>query len=139
MQNCGSGIFFGSEGFLTAGVFTTKMSLSPVWFSHKVMSDKKHRLFVTLSCFRPDRFMQNLNLLPILFPARFFALRNFFTLEQKLRVWMLYMLSTFTSSDVVWWVRLEENVFEKSLFLCLTFLFFFIRCFLFCSLVVSFS
>ena len=30
------------------------------------ISDKVHRLLVTLSCFRPDRFVQRLSLIPIL-------------------------------------------------------------------------
>ena len=42
------------------------MSLSPGWLSHRVISDKVHRLFVKLSYFRPDRFVQLLSLIPIL-------------------------------------------------------------------------
>ena len=34
--------------------------------THRVISDKVHRLFVTLSYFRPDRFVQLLSLIPIL-------------------------------------------------------------------------
>ena len=34
--------------------------------THRVISDKVHRLLVTLSYFRPDRFVQLLSLIPIL-------------------------------------------------------------------------
>ena len=34
--------------------------------THRVVSDKVNRLLVTLSYFRPDRFVQLLSLLPIL-------------------------------------------------------------------------
>ena len=34
--------------------------------NHRVISDKVHRLLVTLSYFRPDRFVQLLSLIPIL-------------------------------------------------------------------------
>ena len=42
------------------------MSLSLAWLTHRVTSDKVHRLFVTLSYFRLDRFVQLLSLIPIL-------------------------------------------------------------------------
>ena len=42
------------------------MVLSPGLFSYRVVSDKVHRLFVTLSYFRPDRFEQLLSLISIL-------------------------------------------------------------------------
>ena len=35
-------------------------------YTHRVISDKVHRLLVTLSCFRSDRFVQLLSLIPIL-------------------------------------------------------------------------
>ena len=41
-------------------------SLSQNSFSHRVISDKVHNLFVTLSYFRTDRFVQLLSLIPIL-------------------------------------------------------------------------
>ena len=34
--------------------------------THRVISDRVHRLLVTLSYFRPDRFVQLLSLIPIL-------------------------------------------------------------------------
>ena len=34
--------------------------------THRVISDRVHRLIVTLSYFRPDRFVQLLSLIPIL-------------------------------------------------------------------------
>ena len=34
--------------------------------THRVISDKVHRLLVTLSYFRPDRIVQLLSLIPIL-------------------------------------------------------------------------
>ena len=40
--------------------------LSPMWLTHRVISDRVHRLLVTLSYFRPDRFVQLLSLIPIL-------------------------------------------------------------------------
>ena len=42
------------------------MSLCPGWLTHRVISDKVHRLFVPLSYFQPDRFVQLLSLIPIL-------------------------------------------------------------------------
>ena len=36
------------------------------YYTHRVFSDKVHRLLVTLSYFRPDRFVQLLSLIPIL-------------------------------------------------------------------------
>ena len=35
-------------------------------YTHRVISDKVHRLFNTLIYFRPDRFVQFLSLIPIL-------------------------------------------------------------------------
>ena len=40
--------------------------LGPIWLTHRVISDRVHRLLVTLSYFRPDRFVQLLSLIPIL-------------------------------------------------------------------------
>ena len=40
--------------------------LYPFGYTHRVISDKVHRLLVTLSFFRPDRFGQLLSLIPIL-------------------------------------------------------------------------
>ena len=40
--------------------------LRPQWLTHRVISDRVHRLLVTLSFFRPDRFVQLLILIPIL-------------------------------------------------------------------------
>ena len=40
--------------------------LEPMWLTHRVISDRVHRLLVTLSYFRPDRFVQLLSLIPIL-------------------------------------------------------------------------
>ena len=37
-----------------------------VYCTHRVISDKVHNLLVTLSYFRPDRFVQLLSLMPIL-------------------------------------------------------------------------
>ena len=48
------------------------MSLGPGWLYHRVISDRVYRLFVTLSYFRPDRFMQLLSLIPILILHLFF-------------------------------------------------------------------
>ena len=40
--------------------------LGPMWLTHRVISDRVHPLLVTLSYFRPDRFVQLLSLIPIL-------------------------------------------------------------------------
>ena len=40
--------------------------LGPMWLTHRVISDRVHRLLVTLSYFQPDRFVQLLSLIPIL-------------------------------------------------------------------------
>ena len=40
--------------------------LYPFGYFRRVISDKVHRLLVTLSYFRPDRFVQLLSLIPIL-------------------------------------------------------------------------
>ena len=40
--------------------------LEPMWLTHRVISDRVHRLLVTLSYFWPDRFVQLLSLIPIL-------------------------------------------------------------------------
>ena len=40
--------------------------LGPMDITHRVISDRVHRLLVTLSYFRPDRFVQLLSLIPIL-------------------------------------------------------------------------
>ena len=40
--------------------------LGPMVITHRVISDRVHRLLVTLSYFRPDRFVQLLSLIPIL-------------------------------------------------------------------------
>ena len=37
-----------------------------MWLTHRVISDRVHRLLVTLSYFRPDIFVQLLSLIPIL-------------------------------------------------------------------------
>ena len=43
-----------------------QIELGPRWLTHRVISDRVHRLLVTLSYFRPDRFVQLLSLIPIL-------------------------------------------------------------------------
>ena len=40
--------------------------LEPMWLTHRIISDRVHRLLVTVSYFRPDRFVQLLSLIPIL-------------------------------------------------------------------------
>ena len=45
---------------------TEHSELGPMWLTHRVISDRVHRLLVTLSYFRPDRFVQLLSLIPIL-------------------------------------------------------------------------
>ena len=43
-----------------------RTELGQMWLTHRVISDRVHRLLVTLSYFRPDRFVQLLSLIPIL-------------------------------------------------------------------------
>ena len=47
------------------------MSYYLIGYTHRVISDKVHRLLVTLSYFRPDRFVQLLSLinLTLIFPS----------------------------------------------------------------------
>ena len=40
--------------------------LGPMWLTHRVISDRVHRLLVMLFYFRPHRFVQLLSLIPIL-------------------------------------------------------------------------
>ena len=42
------------------------VSLSPGWLTHRIMSDRVHCQFITISYFRADRFVQLLSLIPIL-------------------------------------------------------------------------
>ena len=37
-----------------------------MWLTHRVISDRVHRLLVSLPYFRPERFVQLLSLIPIL-------------------------------------------------------------------------
>ena len=46
--------------------------LRPMRLTHRVISDRVHRLLVTLSYFRPDRFVQLLSLIPILILLLYF-------------------------------------------------------------------
>ena len=51
------------RSYLRLMVAPDELSLS---LTHRVLSDRVHRLLVTLSYFRPDRFVQLLSLIPIL-------------------------------------------------------------------------
>ena len=42
------------------------MSYDLVGYTHRVISDRLHSLLITVSDFRPDRFVQLLSLIPIL-------------------------------------------------------------------------
>ena len=46
--------------------YITYIELCKDYYTHRVISDKVHRLLVTLSYFRPARFVQLLSLIPIL-------------------------------------------------------------------------
>ena len=50
-----------------------------MWLTHRVISDRVHRLLVTLSYFRPDRFVQLLSLIPILILLLFFLVSRCLT------------------------------------------------------------
>ena len=54
-------MFFGKHWSKTA-IFELCMDC----YTHRVISDKVHHLLITLSYFRPDRFVQLLSLIPIL-------------------------------------------------------------------------
>ena len=54
-----------NETKLVCALFET-FELCTRYCTNRVISDKVHRLFVTLSYFRPDRFLQLLSLIPIL-------------------------------------------------------------------------
>ena len=51
-------------------------SLGPGWPCHRVISDRVHCLFVTLSYFQPDRFVQLLSLIPILISLLYLVVNN---------------------------------------------------------------
>ena len=53
--------------------------LEPMWLTHRVISDRVHRLLVTLSYFRPDRFVQFLGLIPILILLLYFLVSGCLT------------------------------------------------------------
>ena len=53
--------------------------LEPMWLTHRVISDRVHRLLVTLSYFRPDRFVQLLSLIPILILLLYFVVSGCLT------------------------------------------------------------
>ena len=57
---------FNLESFEKFYLLTLPTELGPSWLTHRVISDRVHRLLVTLSYFRPDRFVQLLSLIPIL-------------------------------------------------------------------------
>ena len=50
-----------------------------MWLTHRVISDRVHRLLVTLSYFRPDRFVQLLSLIPILILLLYFLVSGCLT------------------------------------------------------------
>ena len=53
--------------------------LEPMWLTHRVISDRVHRLLVRLSYFRPDRFVQLLSLIPILVLLLYFLVSGCLT------------------------------------------------------------
>ena len=69
-----------------------------MWLTHRVISDKVHRLLVTLSYFRPDRFVQLLSLIPIL-------------------ILLLYLLvsARLIRSRVYWLIATAEVLLERQL------------------------
>ena len=46
--------------------FERSIELCIMYYTHRVISDKEHRLLVTLSYYRPDRFVQFFSLLSYL-------------------------------------------------------------------------
>ena len=53
--------------------------LEPMWLTHRVFSDRVHCLLVTLSYFRPERFVQLLSLIPILILLLYFLVSGCLT------------------------------------------------------------
>ena len=53
--------------------------LGTIWLTHRVISDRVHRLLVTLSYFRPDRFVQLISLIPILILLLYFLVSGCLT------------------------------------------------------------
>ena len=53
--------------------------LEPMWLTHRVISDRVHRLLVMLSYFRPDRFVQLLSRIPILILLFYFLVSGCLT------------------------------------------------------------
>ena len=53
--------------------------LGSMWLTHRVISDRVHRLLVTLSYFRPDGFVQLLSLIPILILLLYFLVSGCLT------------------------------------------------------------
>ena len=60
-------------------LMVTPDELEPMWLTHRVISDRVHRLLVTLSYFRPDRFVQLLSLIPILILLLYFLVSGCLT------------------------------------------------------------
>ena len=67
-----------------------------MWLTHRVISDRVHRLLVTLSYFRPDRFVQLLSLIPIL-------------------ILLLYYLVSGCLTRVFWFIAAAEVLLERQL------------------------
>ena len=59
--------------------FCKKFELKVKFLTHRVISDRVHRLLVTLSYFRPDRFVQLLSLIPILILLLYFLVSGCLT------------------------------------------------------------
>ena len=57
---------FGLQVYLIFPFLVAPDEFKPEAASHRVISDELLRLFVSLSCFRPDRFVQLLSLIPVL-------------------------------------------------------------------------
>ena len=47
-------------------IYSAHREVCSGYYTHRVISNEVHRLLVTLSYFRPDRFVQVLSLIPIL-------------------------------------------------------------------------
>ena len=83
--------------------------LGPMWLTHRVISDRVHRLLVTLSYFRPDRFVQLLSLIPILFLLLYYLVSGCLTSLNRSRVyWFIAAAEVFLESQLI--SKLNSNL-----------------------------
>ena len=77
-----------------------------MWLTQRVISDRVHRLLVTLSYFRPDRFVQLLSLIPILILLLYLLASGCLTSLVSARL---------NRSRVYWFIAAAEVLLERQL------------------------